>query len=174
VALNPRGKNHRRVGSVKQSDLRVSIEATFVAPNTDLIQQWLFLAPLVCAGIGVFFALSCTVVNSYSKYKRSKIHFVPEDQAQNENAIGLHDALTTPSRQMPPALPPALESNSNMAILDDLTAQGLLTSDQHAAAANLARANDPRVVGAISCHERNRMRTALLLSKLTTPTTAHD
>jgi len=48
VALNPRGKNHRRVGSVKQSDLRMSIEATFVAPNTDLIQvPW--RASLTCA-----------------------------------------------------------------------------------------------------------------------------
>jgi len=76
-----------------------------------------------------------------------------------------------------PAASPARDASSpcvndvdepaNFAVIDDLLRQGLLTREQHANAMKMAEKKDPRVMGAISFYDRNRMRTALMMTKLT-------
>jgi len=72
----------------------------------------------------------------------------------------LHDAP-----KAAPAASPARDASSSFVPV--LLRQGLLTREQHANAMTMAEKKDPRVMGAISFYDRNRMRTALMLTKLT-------
>ena len=64
-------------------------------------------------------------------------------------------------------MPDVLTESADSAILNAMLADGLLTNEKHQNCLQLASQKDPRVEGALQYHHRNRMRTALLLSRAT-------
>ena len=144
----------RRVAkAVKQSDLFLSIEPTFQAPDTHLLKQWLLLGPFLCAGIAGVLTCCAMASDGVSYYRLRKLR-----EVANENPVPNKEKVTSAMQ---------FEDAADFGVIDELLNQGLLTSDQHRRAMDLAQKEDPRVLGAISFHDRNRMRTALMLTKLT-------
>jgi hypothetical protein len=63
----------RRASLVKAKDNFVDIKTTFTAPDTSVMQLWAFLAPLICAGIGICMGLCQTATDVYERNRRIKI-----------------------------------------------------------------------------------------------------
>lgn len=64
-----------------------------------------------------------------------------------------------PCSQQPPEL-------DDLAVIDDLLKQALLTEEQHAIAVAQAKMGNAQVTAALTFYERNRLRTAVMLSKV--------
>jgi hypothetical protein len=63
----------RRVSLVKAKDNFVDIKTTFTAPDTSAMKLWAFLAPLICAGIGICLGCGQMAVELYERNRRIKI-----------------------------------------------------------------------------------------------------
>ncbi len=64
----------RRAASlVKAKDNFVNIKTTFTAPDTSAMKLWAFLAPLICAGIGICLGCGQMAVELYERNRRIKI-----------------------------------------------------------------------------------------------------
>ena len=64
----------RRAASlVKAKDNFVDIKTTFTAPDTSVMSLWAFLAPLICAGIGICLGCCQMAAEIYERNRRIKI-----------------------------------------------------------------------------------------------------
>jgi hypothetical protein len=63
----------------------VDIKTTFTAPDTSVMKLWAFLAPLICAGIGICLGCGQMAVELYERNKRIKI----SEAAFNNNTQGI-------------------------------------------------------------------------------------
>ncbi len=63
----------RRATLVKAKDNFVEIKTTFTAPDTSVMKLWAFLAPFLCAGIGICLGVCQMAVNLYEWNRRIKM-----------------------------------------------------------------------------------------------------
>jgi hypothetical protein len=165
---------------------KVTIESTFSPPSTKLLERWMQFAPFVCAGIAMFIALCAVVSEAWRKRQMRNITQLmqaatedaakeveqeqastsaqaPADRALDVSGLLVHSTMP----HVPDVQTERLTESADAVILNAMLADGLLTNEQHQNCLQLASQKDPRVEGALQYHHRNRMRTALLLSKAT-------
>ena len=167
VKIVPSRDNGRRASRL-DSGTSVPIKQTFSPPDTTILQFWLVWGPISCALVGAFVAVIVTSISTW-KHLRHKQIFAAVQKLEQDESMRLP---TSPKKNIPaspenPQVEPTLEQGSvGKTILQEMVAQGLLTQQQYCSNLALLEAHDSRVMGAIDFHERNRLRTALILSKL--------
>jgi len=172
-SLPPSSSHSWRRELIKQEDLIVDIQSTFDPPNTDLMRSWLWMGPFICAGIAGFFSCCALGAESLSAYRKKQFRSEPAEKAPQapQDAEAAQDA-EKPPHHVHSSLVATLnygrvDESADLGVIVELFQRGLLTREQYANAVKLAQKQDPRVIGALSLHDRNCLRTALVLTKLT-------
>jgi len=165
-------------GRVKGQKLQIN--EVFFKPNNDETNRLLLWLPIYCGIAGAGIELLSWFLREFRGFchRRSQAKSMSDWEAMSPKAADDEMSPTfskepahwpsdePPDDEVPPLAP---KSEGPVDTLDALKSNGHITEEECVLARSMANGGDPKLLGALDSHERNMIKTGILIKKILNP-----